>query len=120
MSGINWEQSPTPERIAEVIALTKGRGSNDDESCVNDCQWQRREGFITAYFGEGSRAARFLTRCGSAVTALGLSEVEGHTGVHVKVRADAFRGLEYAFRNLDAKGPPMTEAQKAKAFGGAA
>lgn len=117
---LTWEQAPAPERIAEVIAHTKGKGGLDDESCINDCTWQRRDGYVTAYFGQGASAARFLKRCGSAVLAIAVTETEGHVGVHVRVDAAAFRGLEYAFRNLDDKGPPMTPEQKARAFGGGA
>lgn len=117
MSALVWE-NPTAERIAEIIEATKGRGGTEDESAVNDCGWEVQDGYVSAYFGQGSRAARFLRRCGSAVLRLAVTEVDGHLGLHVQVRADAFRGLEFAFRNIDNKGAAMTPEQRAAAFGG--
>lgn len=112
-----WEKNPSPERIAEVIALTQGRGGSEDESAVRESAWEVADGYVSAYFGAGSRAARLLRRAGSAVKALALSDVDGHIGVHVQVDASAFRGLEYAFKNLDNK-TTMSDEAKAR-LGGA-
>lgn len=109
-----WEENPSPERIAEIIEATKGRGGIEDESCVSDCGWELADGYVSAYFGQGSRAARFLRRCGSKVLRIRVvATPDGtHHGVFVHVDKAAFRGLEYAFKNIDNK-TPMTEEQKA-------
>ena len=112
-----WESRPSPERIAEVVALTAGRGGRGDENSLTDSGWGET---ILVYCGQGSRAARMLKRCGSAVWRMRvITNPDESTSVMFEVERSAFRGVEYAFRNVDSRGPAMTDAQKAALRGGA-
>lgn len=111
-----WREN-TPEILAEIQALFKGRGSaREDETVVRFNGIEVAEGFVSVYSGRATDISSILKRAGSKVRRFKVVADGDHLGIFMEIHRDAYRGAGACFKCID-NSEPMSDEVRARFAG---
>lgn len=104
-ASMTWKPA-TPEAIAELAEICKGRGGGPEAETV--LHWSKGDEYVEFTTTKGADAGRLIKRCGSAITHYYVNDES--VSLRIPFRNSEgkkiFRGFELAFGSIDIESTP--------------